>query len=379
MGSATKGGQDADVIVIGGGAMGSAAAWQLAERGVDVLLLERFEPGHTQGASHGASRIFRVSYPDPLHIGLAREAQQLWRELEQASGVPLLTVTGGVDHGTADELDVLHDGLTAAGVESHWLGATEAADRWPGLRFDGRALYHPGSGRLHADHAVSALQSVARGRGTVALHRTRVTRVEVLPDDTVAVSTEQDFQPLRARRVVVAAGAWTDQILAGLLPLPRLRVTQEQPAHFTPLGTDENDWPSFTHRRAGAATVYGMGTPGEGVKVGLHGVGPRIDPEHRDFRPRAEQSADLHEYVRTWLPGVDASSAVPVTCTYTSTADEVFVLDRRGPIVVAAGFSGHGFKFVPAIGRILADLVEGAPPVPEFALDRPRRVAQPAV
>src|SRR5581483_5318220 len=88
-----------DAVVVGGGATGSAAAWQLARRGVQVVLLERFEAGHANGASHGASRIFRLSYPDPVHIGLAREARRLWRELEDATGTRLLTVTGGVDHG----------------------------------------------------------------------------------------------------------------------------------------------------------------------------------------------------------------------------------------------------------------------------------------
>ncbi|GAA3595403.1 N-methyl-L-tryptophan oxidase [Kineosporia mesophila] len=385
MGTATRGDRrDADVIVIGGGAMGSAAAWQLAGRGLDVLLLERFEPGHTQGASHGASRIFRLSYPDPLHIGLARRAGELWRELEGESGVALLSVTGGVDHGGSPALDRLCAGLEAEGVESHWLDAAEAEDRWPGMRVDTRALYHPDSGRLHADRAVSALQSAAGERGAVVLHRTRVQRIRVIDDGCVEVETEPDRRPLRARRVVVAAGAWTEHLLAGLVPLPRLRVTQEQPAHFVPVA-GEAGWPSFVHRIAPEADgfqkfhsgIYGMATPGEGVKVGFHGVGPRVDPDRRDFRPRPELAAALEEYVRTWLPGLDASTAVPISCTYTTTPDETFVLDRRGPIVVAAGFSGHGFKFVPVIGRILADLaVDGKRPDPLFALDRPRRAPQ---
>ncbi|GAB6897599.1 FAD-dependent oxidoreductase [Kineosporia succinea] len=367
-----KNGLDADVIVVGGGAMGSAAAWQLAGRGVDVLLIERFEPGHTRGASHGASRIFRLSYPDAPHIALAREARELWRDLEKASGTSLLTVTGGVDHGSPVFLGRLHAGLAEAGVESHWVDAGEAGRRWPGLRVEGRALFHPDSGRLHADRAVAALQAQAARQGSVVLHHTRVVKIEVLGDDAVAVSTEQDSRPLRARRVVVAVGAWTDQLLGGLVPLPRLRVTQEQPAHFQPF-EEGQDWPSFGHFAAGLP-AYGLATPGEGVKVGLHAAGPRIDPERRDFRPRPELSAALERYVRDWLPGLDPDTAQTVTCTYTSTPDEVFVLDRSGPVVVAAGFSGTGFKFVPAIGRILADLATDGPrPDPLFSLDRSRK------
>ena len=379
-------GFDAEVIVIGGGAMGSAAAWRLAARGVGVLLLEQFEPGHTRGASHGASRIFRLSYPDPVHVGLAREALDGWRELEEASGTSLLTVTGGVDHGGSPRLDDLRAGLTAAGVVSHWLSPGEAERRWPGMRFDVRALYHPDSGRLHADHAVTALKSVAAARGAAVRHHSPVTAISVTGDDSVEVVTGAGDR-LRARRVVVAAGAWTAPLLAGVVPLPRLRVTQEQPAHFVPAaGSPEPGWPSFGHSIAPGESsfetfhggVYGLATPGQGVKVGFHGVGPEVDPDRRDFRPRAGLAAALEQYVRTWLPGLDPASAEPISCTYTTSPDSVFVLDRQGPVVVAAGFSGHGFKFVPAIGRVLADLaVGGVRPDPVFGALRPRSAAVP--
>lgn len=115
--------------------------------------------------------------------------------------------------------------------------------------------------------------------------------------------------------------------------------------------------------------VYGLGTPGEGVKVGFHGVGPEVDPDHRDYLPRLELAAALGEYVRTWLPGLVPSCAVAMSCTYTTTPDSLFVLDRQGPVVVAAGFSRHGFKFVPAIGLVLADLaVDGRRPDAIFGI-----------
>lgn len=371
---------DVDVVVVGGGAMGAAAAWQLAERGVEVVLLERFGPGHTRGASHGASRIFRLSYPDPVHIALAREAQGLWRELELASGEQLLTVTGGVDHGSASRLQALHEGLTAARVQSEWLSPGDATNRWLGIRFEERALYHPDSGRLHADRSVAALKSVAAQRGAVVHHRVQVEQIKVLEDDVVEVRAQEGLT-FRARRVVVAAGAWSSKLLKGVVELPRLRVTQEQPAHFDsrPAEPPVESWPSFVHNIDPDSAdfgrfhggVYGLGTPGEGVKVGFHGVGPEVDPDDRDFQPRAELAAALEEYVRTWLPGLVASSAVALSCTYTSTPDSLFVLDRQGPVVVAAGFSGHGFKFVPAIGRVLADLaVHGRRPDPIFGLVR---------
>jgi sarcosine oxidase len=110
-----------DVVVVGGGAMGSAAAWQLARHGVDVVLLERFSPGHANGASHGSSRIFRLTYADQVYIGIAKEAQELWTELEELTGTKVLTVTGGVDHGTHPHLDDLKTNLDVAGIRSAWL------------------------------------------------------------------------------------------------------------------------------------------------------------------------------------------------------------------------------------------------------------------
>ncbi|WP_238018915.1 FAD-dependent oxidoreductase [Dactylosporangium sp. AC04546] len=363
--------QSVDIVVVGGGAMGSAAAWQLARRGVDVVLLERFAAGHTNGASHGASRIFRLSYPDPVHIALAREARELWRELEQLTGEHLLTVTGGADHGDHPSLSELASGLAVAGVAHHWLAPREAAERWPGIRFDTRVLFHPDSGRLHADRSVAAMQAAAAKSGAAVRHSTPVTSIEVLGEDAVLVHT--DAGGYRARRVVAAVNAWAGKLLGRLAPLPPLRVTQEQPAHFAARDT-EDGWPSFGHRFAAETVyggIYGLATPGEGIKVGFHGVGPEVDPDHRDRTPEPGQLAALRDYARRWLPGVDADVFTPISCTYTTTPDANFVLDRHGPVVVATGFSGHGFKFTPAIGRVLADLaLDGPRPDRRFGFAR---------
>jgi sarcosine oxidase len=364
---------DLEVVVVGGGAMGSAAAWQLARRGTEVALLERFAAGHTRGASHGASRIFRIAYPEPVYIRLAREAMRLWRELEQESGRALLTMTGGIDHGRTPDLDVLAAALEAEGVPGTWLAEPEAVERWPGLRYDGKVFFHPDSGRVHADHAVAALQTTAAKLGAVVRHETPVTEIVVHGDEHVEVRTKTDSY--HARRVVVAVGAWSRKLLDGLVRLPVLTVTQEQPAHFTPVRAGL-DWPSFIHHADPAETgfpgeIYGLATPGEGVKAGFHGTGPRIDPDHRDFLPEPEQLLELRRYVEEWLPGLDPDLFFPISCTYTSTEKADFVLDRTGPVVVAAGFSGHGFKFVPAVGRVLADLaLTGERPDSRFALPR---------
>jgi sarcosine oxidase len=361
-----------DVVVVGGGGMGSAAAWRLAELGAEVVLLERFEPGHTRGASHGASRIFRLAYPDPVYIGLAKQASRLWRDLAARTGADLLTITGGIDHGRTPDLDDIASALEAAGEPGEWLTPDEAAERWTGLRYDGRVFFHPASGRVHADRAVAAAQQAASDLGATIHHRTPVTAVAVRGDDVVEVRTEDDVY--RARRVVIAAGAWSQQLLGGLVPLPPLRVTQEQPAHFAPVGPGL-EWPAFIHHLDPAdlagypSDVYGLATPGEGIKAGFHGAGPECDPDHRDFTPEPAQLRALRDYARDWLPGVDQDTFTPISCTYTTTPTADFVLDRWGPLVVAAGFSGHGFKFVPAIGQVLAELtLTGRKPDPRFAL-----------
>jgi len=367
---------DAHIVIVGGGVMGSAAAWALARRGVDVLVMEQFEPGHRHGSSHGTARIFRLAYAEPFYVGLARAALPLWRELEAETGERLLELTGGVDHGSPDQLAELHRALSAAGEPAARLQPVEAADRWPGLRIDGDALFHPNAGRLHADAAVRGLQRAARRHGADLRHDAVVEAVDPRGD---AVGVRTAGGTVTARQVVVAAGAWTAGLLGPVLPLPKLRVSQEQPVHFAPRDPGMS-WPSFIHHpwAGGGAppeAAYGLAAP-EGIKVGLHGAGPEIDPARRAAdAPRIDERTvrRLQEYAREWLPGVDPDRVDPSTCLYTLTVDHDFVVDRVGPLTVAAGFSGHGFKFAPAIGELVADLVQGVRAGPDrFALGRSR-------
>jgi sarcosine oxidase len=361
-----------DVVVVGGGAMGSAAAWQLTRRGVEVTLLEQFEPGHTRGGSHGSSRIVRLSYDDPFYVDLAATGYDRWAELEDECGEQLLTWTGVVDHG-----DPATVGALAAAMESrnHVVQRVEpdqAAERWPGLRFDTTALFHPRGGRAHADRTVAALQRVAAARGAEIRHGVEVEAVVPGPD---AVEIRTPDQTLRARHVVVAAGAWAGQLLDGVVTLPSLTVTREQPAHFPPFDPAV-PWPSFIHHIA-AATVHGAATPRgvyglagpDGVKVGFHAVGPVVDPRNVPDTVDEARLRELQAYVRRWVPGVDASRPVADGCLYDLTDTADFVVDRVGPLTIAVGFSGHGFKFVPEIGRLVADLVLGTRVTPaRFAI-----------
>jgi len=374
----------ASVAVIGGGAMGSAAAWQLALRGHRVVLLEQFGPGHRRGASHGSSRIFWHAYAHRRYINLATRADRLWRQLERLDGGRVYTRTGAVDHGHPAEVFALSRALTEAGVDNALLRPTEAALRWPGIRFDTMVLHHPAAGRIDADRAVAALQRQAVAAGADVWHHTTATGLRLLPSGVRVVT---DSGHLRFDQAVLAAGAWTSKVLEPLpglwSELPALRTTQEQPAHFTPIG-EPVDWPSFIHHpgadmvtapedRGSSGGIYGLSSP-EGVKIGEHGTGPEVDPDNRDFLPDPAGVARLQDYAANWLPGVDPASAKASTCLYTTTPDHHFVVDRSGPVTVLAGFSGHGFKFTPAIGELAAGLVSGAARAPaEFAFGRRAR------
>jgi sarcosine oxidase len=363
-----------ETVVVGGGAMGAATAWQLARRGHEVALLERWQPGHRMGASHGASRNFNVAYSDPTYVRMLVEALPLWRELEAESGAALLDLVGVANHGPRGGFDHVRAALAGAGIPAEFLSAAEAGERWPGIRFDTRVLFNEQAGRVNADATVRALHESAAAAGADVRHRTRALRIEVVDDGLVRVASVTEAgvaEVFEARTAVVALGGWTMKLLTGV-PLPRLVVTQEQPAHFA-VRDGAVAWPSFNHFPGDGdaydywrSPVYGMLTPGEGVKAGWHGAGPVVDPDARDFAAVPEQLAALQRYAREWLPGVDADAADPISCTYTTTPDEHFVLDRIGPVVVGAGFSGHGFKFVPVVGRILADLADGSGPAPEL-------------
>jgi sarcosine oxidase len=229
---------------------------------------------------------------------------------------------------------------------------------------------------LHAERAVGALWRAARLSGVEVREGATVRDIRSSASGVV-VALDDDI--LRPDHLVVAAGAWTSGLLPEQLRLPTLRTTQEQPVHFRSL-LDLELWPSFIHHPGGGlgtpGGIYGLGSV-DGIKVGEHGTGPEVDPRNRNRRPDPAGILRLQEYARSWLPGVDADSADPVTCLYTTTPDHHFVVDRVGPITVAAGFSGHGFKFGPALGDLVADLVDGrGPAIDPFSL-RGHRSAAP--
>ncbi|KJL22550.1 Monomeric sarcosine oxidase [Microbacterium oxydans] len=340
-----------DVIVVGGGVMGLATAWALVRRGLAPVVLERFARGHREGASHGATRNFNNAYDEEHYLDLLVRARQGWDALGSVGGEPLLRLHGLVTHGDLD-IAAVQSGLDTRGIPSAVLSQAEAGARWPGMHFGGDVLWSSDAGVVRAAETLRELERRIVGGGGEVRWSTPAVRID---EDSAGVTVDiADGGRLRAETVVVTVGAWTRTLLPQV-DLPRLTVTEETPAHFRPLA--DAPWPSFNHYvQPGTypATVYGMPTPGEGVKVGFHRVGDEVDPDGRPHLPTRQRA--LSDYVREWMPGLDPASAEAISCTYTSTDDGAFVLDRRGRIVVGAGFSGHGFKFAPGVGGVLADL-----------------------
>ena len=243
---------------------------------------------------------------------------------------------------------------TEAGIRVDALTASEAASRWPGLRFAGLVVHQPDGGRVDADRALAACWDQAAGAGADVRFDTPVTAVRRVGDG-VAVTIGD--AAVEARAAVVAAAGWTAGLLepdVALALVPPITVTAESVAWFRPT---TGPWPSFIQR--GDPVAYGLGSPDGMVKAGLHGTGPVIDPDARPSHVPDAVGA-IEAYARHWLPGVEPTAVRTTVCLYASSATDDFVLDRRGPVVVGVGFGGHGFKFAPAVGKRLADLADEA-------------------
>lgn len=355
-----------DAIVIGGGAVGTAAARSLAARDRSVVLFERFTFGHGFGSSGGPTRIFRYNYAEPDYVEMVRRAEPLWRELEGAAGVELLRKIGGIDAGP--EAREPAAAVAAAGIAIRRADAREVAERWPALRFpDDAELYlQEDAGVLRAEATVRAQVELAGTLGADLRDGVRVTALRTTGDE-VEIETEHG-ETSRARVAIVAAGSWAPELLAGAGIDVRLAPSLETVTYCelddpSPLPTVIDRWDDGYRADYAVPDPWSPGA----FKFGLHqgGVEGDLEPAWRPDPDPAVLERTRVLAAERFAPhrevGADA-------CLYTNTPDTDFVLDRRGPVVVASPCSGHGFKFVPLVGRIVADLATGA--TPEVPLDR---------
>lgn len=372
-------GESCDYVVVGLGALGSAAAHQLSARGHAVVGLERFELGHHRGASHDTSRILRHSYHTPDYVRLTQEAYDDWARLEAASGESLVTVVGGLDLFPPDPAIPMGDyveSLTEVGIPFEVLDAHRVEERWPQFSLPAGTvgLFQERGAIVPAGRGTRLMQDLARRHGAVLRDRSPVTGLRDLGAGGLEV--EAGGTTYRCRGVVVAADAWTNDVLDGLGHRVPLTVTLEQATYFAP------DRPSlFEPGRLplwiwmDEPSFYGFPSYGEPtVKAAQDCGGPVVDPDHRTDEVDEGRLALLAGHMARLLP----ASGRPVRslrCQYTLTPDRDFVVDRvpgHDAVVVGLG-AGHGFKFAPTLGRLLADLVTGDADhdLTAFRLDRP--------
>lgn len=354
------------VAVIGLGAMGSAAALHLARRGADVTGFEQFGPAHDRGSSHGESRIIRKAYyEDPCYVPLILRAYELWRELEQESGETLLTVTGGLMIGRPDSA-VVAGALASAqqwGLRHQLLSSKEIHQRFvaftPGPEEVG--VFEPDAGVLQPELTVLCHLRQAARHGAQLHFGERVDGWDEASGEIVMKTSAGTY---RVDRLVVAAGPWTSRLLGGWgLPL---RVERQVMGWFRPVeirNFEPANFPVYLFEEPGGEAYYGFPTlDGESVKAARHHGGETTTPDELRRLPDDAELVRLRDHLGAMLPPLRGAEVIRArVCMYTDTPDLNFAIGLLpGPaaVAVACGFSGHGFKFSPAVGEVLADLVE---------------------
>lgn len=363
-----------DTIVLGLGGMGSAVAAHTAARGRRVLGLERFGPAHARGSSHGESRIIRQAYfESPDYVPLLRRAYELWDALEARTEMKLRAQTGGLFVGrpettvvagtleSARRWDLAHEVYDAADLRRAFPMVTPLDDEV--------GVYEAVAGALFPEPGVHAHLLAAAADGAELRFGVHATRWEA--DDAGVRVTLDDGTHADARRLAICAGPWFGRIAADL-DIP-LRVERKVQFWFAPLdhaAVTPAHLPIYAVQRDGAEMFYGFPDFGGGAKVAHHGRGDGADPDALDRNVGEAEIAYAHAALASFVPAAAGAFLRADPCMYTLTPDEHFVIGlhpRHANVVVAGGFSGHGYKFTPVVGEIVAALLDGDDP--GFALD----------
>ncbi|XP_047451090.1 peroxisomal sarcosine oxidase [Mugil cephalus] len=374
---------DFDCIVIGAGVQGSFTAYELAKRNKKTLLLEQFVLPHTRGSSHGQTRIIRYAYEQDFYINMMRECFQLWAQLEREAGVTLYRQTGMLVMGPekSQSFQLLKNTMQRNNIRVVNLNRDNFNQHIPHVNLaegDG-ALVEVAAGVLYADRALKTAQGLFQKLGGVIRDQQKVT--DIKPGPVVTVSTSSGVY--RAKALVITAGPWANKLLAhtGLeLPLEVMKLNvcywkEKVPGSY---GVKKR-FPCFiqTEGVESKQHIYGLPSneyPGL-MKICYH-IGSITDADHRDQQTDNTDIDILQRYIARCFPGLVPKPAVVESCIYTLTPDRHFVLDRHptySNIVIGAGFSGHGFKFGPLIGKILTELSLGEVPSYDLSPFRIRR------
>lgn len=376
-----------DVIVVGLGGMGSAAAYHLAARGQRVLGLERYDPAHNRGSSHGGSRITRQAYfEDPAYVPLLLRAYELWEALAADSGRNVITLTGGLMMGQPDSLAVAGSRRSADewGLAYEILDAPEIRRRYPTLAArDGEvALYEQKAGFVKPEATVAAHLQLAAKAGAELRFNDPVETWQARPGGA-GVRVQTGNGSYSADHLVICPGAWAPGLLSDL----GITFTVERQVMywFQPTGGVEpflpDRHPIYIWEEADGLQFYGFPAidgPDGGVKVAFFRQGEACTPESIDRTVYPGEVAAIADHLADHMPDLPGTFLRAATCMYTNTPDENFVIathPEHPQVTVACGFSGHGFKFVPVVGEIVADLASTGSTAHPIALFDPRRPA----
>lgn len=361
-----------DCVVVGLGGAGSSAAFHLAQGGTRVLGLEQFGPVHSHGSSHGMTRIYRPAYSEgPAYVPLVRRAQELWSELQAATGEKILRQTGGLIIGRRTHQMVLGALRSAKeySLKHAILDAPTVRSRFPqfAVRDDEVAVWDPDAGALFPENCIRAHSAAAVEAGAELHYGERVRRWSA---SSGSVEIASDSGSYHARSLVLTAGPWTS-FLAPDLRLP-LSVEQQFVSWFPSADsslTSPDRMPVFIWDRGAGVDAYGLPDFGDGVKVGLGSGRPITSPGEVDPIPKAEDIEAVRRFVGQSLRGVDPRETLAVSCLYTNAPDHNFVVGphpRHSNVIVVSACSGHGFKFASVIGEVVVPLTRGQ--IPSFDL-----------
>jgi sarcosine oxidase len=352
-------------VVVGLGAIGSATAYSLSQAGAgEVVGLEQFEFGHRRGASHDHSRLIRLAYHTPEYVRLALDAYEAWRMLERASGRRLLYVTGAVDffeQNAALGFDAYASSMSAAGVTAREIDAAGLAVRWPQFAAPdaARILVHEEGGFIASERACATMRELAQEQGAVLRDRERVESIS-RSDTGYRLTTDRGLY--HCETLILASGAWLNDLLDPLGYHLPLIVTQEQVSYFRAQRIDEfhpDRFPVWTWHAA--HTYYGFPAFGEvAVKAAEDLAGRETSAQQRSFTPDPVIVERLTEKIHELLPRLH-EPVIGKTCLYTMAPDRDFVIGPMAEdqgLLVAVG-DGHGFKFAPVLGQMLAESARG--------------------
>jgi sarcosine oxidase len=363
-----------EFVVVGAGLLGLGASGALASLGRDVLCLDLAEVGHAWSGSKGNSRAFRYNYDEPMLNAMVAEAERTWRDLETASGLRILEPTPFLNFG--EDLTGYAARVAAAGGAVEYLEADAVASRFPALAIRGPAVLETTAGMIRADRARDALRAGLRAELREGVE---VTAVLDGPDSVRVETTDGDIE---ADQVVVCAGPGTAPLLRGMGLDYRVRTSLQQIVYLAvPPAQGAGQWPAVVRLLTAGEDdqLYALPLPDFGqYKFGVRYSGPEVTYRQTPLNPDPAVTRRLVAAAATLLRDVGSQPRLVEQCVLDYTADLHFVLDRVGRVVVGAGTSGHGFKFGPLLGSLIADLAVGAVPrwdLTAFSLRRPALTA----